>query len=64
MKEKTILVNLPRREKGLVASAMGIQTSTVDVHLARIRRKRALAKKLLEETDQYKGVLYPKRKGE
>jgi len=63
-KEKTILTNLGLKEKGLLASTLGIQTETIDVHLTRIRRKRETCLKFLKDTDQYKKVLYPKRKGE
>jgi len=63
-KEETILVNLKGREKGLVASALGIQPQTVDTHLARIRKKRAKAQEFLKKTERYYSVLYPKRKGE
>jgi DNA-directed RNA polymerase specialized sigma24 family protein len=62
--EEKILVNLIGAEKGLVATRLGISVSTLDVHLSRIRRKRAKCKKFLKQTDQYKTVLYPKRKGE
>jgi hypothetical protein len=62
--EEKILVNLIGAEKGLVATRLGISVSTLDVHLARIRKKRAKCKKFLKQTDQYKNILYPKRKGE
>jgi len=63
-REKTILINLGEREKGLIASKLGVQTDTIDVHLSRIRRKRERAKKFIAETERFKSVLYPKRKGE
>jgi FixJ family two-component response regulator len=62
--EKTILLNLGKSEKGLVATELNISETTIDVHLHRIRRKREECKKFLRETDQYKKELYPKRKGE
>jgi len=62
--ELTILLNLQKKEKGLIASALGIQTSTVDTHLARVRRKREKAQKFLRDTDRFKKELYPRRKGE
>jgi len=63
-KEKNILSNMRLKEKGLVASQLGIQPETVDVHLTRIRRKREQAKVFLRETEPYKSILYPRRKGE
>jgi len=62
--EKRILVNLGGKEKGLAATQLGITTATLDVHLTRIRKKRAKCKKFLQQTDQYKSVIYPRRKGE
>jgi len=62
--EKTILLNLIKSEKGLVATELHIDQKTIDVHLHRIRQKREECKRFLSETDQYKKELYPKRKGE
>jgi len=62
--EHTILVNLRKKEKGLVASQLGITVSTLDVHLSRVKRKREKCKEFLKVTDQCKKELYPKRKGE
>jgi DNA-binding NarL/FixJ family response regulator len=63
-KEEAILRNLLDKEKGLVAAQLRIRVPTIDVHLSRIRRKRAACKKFLAQTEPYKRVLYPKRKGE
>jgi len=62
--EEKILVNLSNKEKGLVATQLGISVATLDVHLTRIRKKREKCKQFLRKTDQYKKELYPKRKGE
>jgi DNA-binding NarL/FixJ family response regulator len=62
--EEKILVNLAGKEKGLVATQLGISVRTLDVHLTRIRTKRLKCKQFLKKTDQYKSILYPKRKGE
>jgi hypothetical protein len=64
MKEETILANLGRKEKGLVATQLGIEVSTLDVHLTRVRRKREECLAYLKKTDLYKKELYPRRKGE
>jgi len=63
-KEETILRNMKQKEKGLIASALGIDVKTVDTHLARIRRKRAECQEFTRKTDLYKKELYPRRKGE
>jgi FixJ family two-component response regulator len=63
-KEEAILRNLLDKEKGVVAAQLRIRVPTIDVHLSRLRRKRAECKKFLAQTDIYKRVLYPKRKGE
>jgi len=63
-KEETILANLRQKEKGLIAAALGIQVTTLDTHLARVRRKRAQCQEFIRKTDQYKKELYPRRKGE
>jgi len=62
--EETILANLRQKEKGLIANALGIQVSTVDTHLTRVRRKRAMCQEFIRKTDLYKKELYPRRKGE
>jgi len=62
--EEKILVNLTGKEKRLAATQLGITISTLDVHLNRIRKKRAKCKKFLQKTDQFKREIYPKRKGE
>jgi len=62
--EEAILVNLTNKTKGVVANQLGIEVSTLDVHLLRIKRKRAKCKEFLRKTDQYKKEIYPKRKGE
>jgi hypothetical protein len=62
--EEKLLVNLGSKEKGLVATQLGISVATLDVHLGRIRKKREKCKQFLRKTDQYKKELYPKRKGE
>ena len=62
--EEAILRNLQEKEKGLVAAQLRIRMATIDVHLSRLRRKRAACKKFLAQTDPYKRVLYPRRKGE
>lgn len=62
--EEAILRNLREKEKGLVAAQLRIRMATIDVHLSRIRSKRATCKKFLNQTDPYKKELYPRRKGE
>jgi len=62
--EEAILVNLTNKTKGVVANQLGITVTTLEVHLTRIRRKRAKCKEFLRKTDQYKKEIYPKRKGE
>jgi hypothetical protein len=63
-KEEAILRNLHEKEKGVVAAQLRIRMATIDVHLSRLRRKRADCKKFLAQTEPYKKVLYPRRKGE
>jgi len=63
-REKAILINLVNKEPKVVAEALGISVSTVEAHLSQIRRKRIEAKNFLEETNKYKKILYPTRKGE
>ena len=62
--EETILVNLQNKEKRVLAQTLDISPVTIDVHLSRIRKKRALCKTFLKKTDPYKNVIYPKRTGE
>jgi hypothetical protein len=64
LKEEAVLRNLQEKEKGLVAAQLRIRIGTIDVYLTRLRRKRAACKKFLAQTDPYKKVLYPRRKGE
>jgi len=62
--EGAILRNLQEKEKGVVAAQLRIRMGTIDVHLTRLRRKRAECKKFLAQTGPYKKVLYPRRRGE
>jgi len=63
-RDHTILANLRQKERGLVATQLGITRETLDKRLSRVRRRREDCKKYLQLTDQYKRELYPRRKGE
>jgi len=62
--EHNILVNLSNKTKPIVASQLGISVDTLNVHLSRLRKKRAKCKDFLRKTDPFKRELYPKRRGE
>lgn len=62
--EEAILRGLREKEKSLLASQLRIKVATIDVHLTRIRRKRAKCKRFLNITSHFKKELYPKRRGE
>lgn len=62
--EETILVNLRNTKPDALAKKLGIERSTLDTYLSRVRAKRLECKAFLKKTDQYKRELYPRRKGE
>lgn len=63
-REKAILINLGNKEAKDVATSLGMNINTLNVHLHKIRKKREEAKKFLRETDRFQKELYPRRKGE
>ena len=62
--EETIVANIKNKDRQALALTLGMQIGTLNSHIARIKKKRAAAKKLLARTNFIKKELYPRRRGE
>lgn len=62
--EEKIVANIRGRSRKALAQMLGVQPGTLNSHIARIKKKRAAAKRLLRRTNLVKKELYPKRRGE
>ena len=62
--EEKIVANISGRSRKVLAQMLGMKPGTLNSHIARIKKKRADAKRLLRRTNLVKKELYPKRKGE
>ena len=62
--EKLIIGNIQSKSRKALAATLGMQLSTLNVHIDRIKKKRSAAQLLLRQTNPVKRELYPKRRGE
>ncbi|MBA7637511.1 hypothetical protein ES703_45156 [subsurface metagenome] len=62
--EEKIVANIKHKTRKKLAETLGMETGTLNTHLARIKKKRESAQKLIRRTNTIKKELYPKRKGE
>lgn len=62
--EENIVANIKGKSRKVLAGAFGMEIGTLNTHIARIKKKRAAAQKLLRRTNSIKKELYPRRKGE
>lgn len=62
--EETIIANIKGKSRKALAAVLGMELATLNTHIARIKKKRAAAQRLLRRTNFAKKELYPRRKGE
>ena len=62
--EEKIVANIQSKTRKKLADTLGMEIGTLNTHIARIKKKRESAQKLIRRTNSIKKELYPKRKGE
>jgi len=62
--EEKIVTNIKYKTRKKLAEIFGMELGTLNTHIARIKKKRESAQKLIRRTNAIKKELYPKRKGE